>query len=70
MNFSEIDKHVEDNLPALQDMQTNPETKLHHILVLVLPIIRFLSTAFFVPGKWREALKVFVAIAESQVDNG
>jgi len=68
MNFTEIDKHVEDNLPALQDMQNNPDTKLHHVLVIVLPILRFLSTAFFVPGKWREALKVLVAIAESQVD--
>ena len=68
MNFTEIDKHVEDNLPALQDMQTNPDTKLHHVLVIVLPILRFLSSAFFVPGKWREALKVLVAIAESQVD--
>ena len=68
MNFNEIDKHVEDNLPALQDMQTNPDTKLYHVLVIVLPILRFLSTAFFVPGKWREALKVLVAIAESQVD--
>jgi hypothetical protein len=66
LTFEEVDSHLEKHLPA-KKMQafTEAAPDLCNIYGIVKPVLTLVSQAFFIPQKWRDAVKVLISALDA-----
>jgi hypothetical protein len=64
LSFEDVNAHIEQHLTAekLQSLTTTAAAapSLCSIYGIVKPILTLISQAFFIPQKWRDAIKILI----------
>jgi len=66
LTFEDVNKHVEQHFTTeKQSVLSVGATDICSIYTIVRPILVLVSQAFFIPQKWRDAIKILISTLDA-----